>query len=176
MRRTADVTVGVLPIESSLSGPVAETHDLLFRSALSIVAETVIPVEHCLVAPDADPGLEVRTSRSHPEASPSAGSSARARRRAASRRRRPPTPRGKWPRGRPAEAAIASAEAAGSLYGLRVLVPEAGDRSGVHAVRRGEAVHELVRDGRPWRSALTFFTDHAPGALYRALGPIADGT
>ena len=33
-----DCTYGVLPIESSLVGPVNETHDLLYDSALSIVA------------------------------------------------------------------------------------------------------------------------------------------
>src|SRR3954462_7954574 len=31
---------GVLPTESSLGGPVNETHDLLYESAVSIVAET----------------------------------------------------------------------------------------------------------------------------------------
>src|SRR5207248_1877771 len=42
--------LGVLPIESSLAGPVAETHDLLWEHALSIVGETSIPVKHLLVA------------------------------------------------------------------------------------------------------------------------------
>ena len=37
------VGFGVLPIESSLSGPVNETHDLLYGSPLSITAETVLP-------------------------------------------------------------------------------------------------------------------------------------
>src|SRR4029079_17962297 len=48
---TADgsIDVGVLPIESSLSGPVAETHDLLYDSPLAIVGETVLPVRHRLV-------------------------------------------------------------------------------------------------------------------------------
>ena len=45
------VPYGVLPIESSLVGPVAETHDLLYESPLSIVAEAIIPVNHCLVGP-----------------------------------------------------------------------------------------------------------------------------
>ena len=45
------VPYGVLPIESSLVGPVAETHDLLYESSLSIVAEAILPVNHCLVGP-----------------------------------------------------------------------------------------------------------------------------
>ncbi len=61
-----DVRFGVLPIESSLAGPVAETHDLLYDSPLSIVAETSIPIRHHLVAR----GLEVIASDvgDHPEA------------------------------------------------------------------------------------------------------------
>ena len=40
----AEVTLGVLPIESSLVGPIAETHDLLFRAPLSIVREATLPI------------------------------------------------------------------------------------------------------------------------------------
>src|SRR5437899_8962697 len=43
------VDYGVLPIESSLSGPVSETHDLLYDSPLSITGEAVLPIRHCLV-------------------------------------------------------------------------------------------------------------------------------
>ena len=46
---SGDVALGVLPIESSLSGPVAETHDLLYESPLSITQEAVLPIRHCLV-------------------------------------------------------------------------------------------------------------------------------
>ena len=41
-----DCTYGVLPIESSLAGPVNETHDLLYDSPLSIVAEAILPIHH----------------------------------------------------------------------------------------------------------------------------------
>ena len=59
----------MLPIENSLHGPVAETHDLLYEAPLSIVSEVTLPIVHCLVAQDADPTLdEVRTLRSHPVA------------------------------------------------------------------------------------------------------------
>src|SRR5687767_1178285 len=44
-----DVEFGVLPIESSLTGPVNETHDLLYDSPLSITGETVLRIRHCLV-------------------------------------------------------------------------------------------------------------------------------
>ncbi|MBV8395341.1 MAG: bifunctional chorismate mutase/prephenate dehydratase, partial [Actinobacteria bacterium] len=45
----AEVQLGVLPIENSLHGPVAETHDLLYEAPLSIVSEVTLPIVHCLV-------------------------------------------------------------------------------------------------------------------------------
>jgi len=58
-------TYGVLPIESSLAGPVNETHDLLYDSALSIVAEAILPIRHSLVGPAEVPLDDVREIRSH---------------------------------------------------------------------------------------------------------------
>src|SRR2546423_279920 len=62
------VDFGVLPIESSLSGPVAETHDLLYDSPLSIWGETVLPIRHCLVGLRGAALEEIRVIRSHPAA------------------------------------------------------------------------------------------------------------
>jgi prephenate dehydratase len=62
------VAFGVLPIESSLTGPVAETHDLLYDSPLSITAETILPIRHCLVGVAELPLSEIRVVRSHPAA------------------------------------------------------------------------------------------------------------
>src|SRR5207244_13194368 len=45
----AEVAIGVLPIESSLIGPIAETHDLLYEAPLSIVREATLPIRHCVV-------------------------------------------------------------------------------------------------------------------------------
>ena len=59
---------GVLPIESSLSGAVPETHDLLNEYPLSIVAEAVFPVTHALLAPQGVPLADIRLIRSHPSA------------------------------------------------------------------------------------------------------------
>src|SRR3954447_14669138 len=63
-----DVAYGVLPIESSLAGAVAETHDLLYELDLSIVGETVQPIRHCLAAVAPVPLEDVRVVRSHPTA------------------------------------------------------------------------------------------------------------
>ena len=64
----AEVGLGVLPIENSLHGPVAETHDLLYEAPLSIVSEVTLPIVHCLSAKTILRLDEVRTLRSHPVA------------------------------------------------------------------------------------------------------------
>ena len=51
-----------------MSGPVAETHDLLYGSALSIAAETILPIRHCLVGLEAVALDRIREIRSHPVA------------------------------------------------------------------------------------------------------------
>src|ERR671924_2128128 len=63
-----DVAFGVLPIESSLSGPVAETHDLLYDSPLAITGETVLPIRHCLVGAPGVAIEAIRVVHSHPAA------------------------------------------------------------------------------------------------------------
>src|SRR5207244_7490875 len=62
------VAYGVLPIENSLAGPVAETHDLLYDAPLSIVAETSLAIRHHLVARGPLAESEIRVIRSHPVA------------------------------------------------------------------------------------------------------------
>jgi prephenate dehydratase len=168
------VDFGVLPIESSLSGPVAETHDLLYASALSIVAETVLPIRHCLLAPR-DVALEdIRLVHSHPVAldqcrrllarlpdakavaAPTTADAASA----------------VAERGDPAEAAIAS-ERAAQVFGLTVVAADVGDHP--EAYTRFVAVANytrLDRDGAMFRTAFSFVTDHTPGSLLRAIEPL----
>jgi prephenate dehydratase len=160
---------GVLPIESSLAGAVAETHDLLYELDLSIVGETVQPIVHCLatVAPVAV--SEIRVVRSHPTAFDQcrrvldgislipAATTADAARIVAQR-------------GDVHEAALVS-PAAATLYGLHVLAADIGDHP---AFTRFVTVasHTLVQVENA-RIALSFVTDHRPGALHAAITPLA---
>lgn len=170
-----EVEFGVLPIESSLSGPVAETHDLLFESSLSITDETILPIRHCLVGLEAVPLEKIRLIRSHPAAldqcrsllaaMPWATAIAAA-----------TTADGASEvaeQGDPSEAAIASEHAA-KTYGLTVIAGDVGDHP--EAYTRFVAVApytRLDRSSDAWRTAFSFVTDHRPGALHRALEPFA---
>ena len=168
------VNLGVLPIESSLAGPIAETHDLLYGAPLSIVREATLAIRHCLVGlPGADVA-HAKVIRSHPMAFDqcrellrdwgvrciAAATTADAARDVAEGED-------------PAQLAIASAEAA-EVYGLQILADDVGDRPGAYTRFVALAPYtQIAHDGEGWRTALSFVTDHAPGALYRALGPLA---
>jgi prephenate dehydratase len=168
-----DVAFGVLPIESSLSGPVNETHDLLYDSSLSITDETILPIRHCLVGRAAVPLEEIKVVRSHPAAldqcrrllaaMPGATAIAAATTADAAHEVAESADE--------SEAAIASERAAG-MYGLTVIVGDVGDHP--EAYTRFVAVAPYTRLDRPaerWRTAFSFVTDHQPGALHRAIEP-----
>jgi prephenate dehydratase len=170
---STEVSLGVLPIESSLIGPIAETHDLLFRSPLSIVREATLPITHNVVGVAGAQLDRARVVRSHPAALeqckdllrgwdvqrvPSATTADAAREVAET--------------GDPAQVAIAGTEAA-SVYGLDVLAADVGDKPAAFTRFVALAPYTLLAGGPGWRTALTFVTDHQPGALFRALGPFS---
>ncbi len=171
------VEFGVLPIESSLSGPVAETHDLLYESPLAISEEVVLPVRHCLVGLADTPLEEIAVIRSHPVALDqcrrllasmpwATAIAAPTTADAAAQVARD---------GDASEAAIAS-ERAAALYGLSVIAADVGDHP--EAFTRFVSVATYTRldgkgEGGAWRTAFSFVTDHQPGALHRAIEPFA---
>ena len=168
-------TYGVLPIESSLAGPVNETHDLLYDSALSIVAEAILPIRHCVVGLAAIQLAEIREIVSHPMALdqcrnllaslPQAHVSVAATTGDAAAQVAAQSD--------PGLVAIAS-ERAARISGLTVLAANVGDHPAAYTRFAALAPYTRLdrRDGA-WRTALTFVTDHRPGALVRAIEPLS---
>jgi prephenate dehydratase len=169
-----EVEFGVLPIESSLSGPVAETHDLLYDSPLAIHGEAVLAIRHSLVGPAVVPVEEIKVIHSHPAAldqcrrllaampwatAIAAPTTADAAAQVAAD-------------GDPTEAAIAS-ERAAVLYGLTVIAADVGDHPEAYTRFVSVATHTRLDggEGAAWRTAFSFVTDHQPGALHRAIEP-----
>jgi chorismate mutase / prephenate dehydratase len=170
-----EVSFGVLPIESSVSGPIAETHDLLQATPLSIADETVLQIRHCLVGLEDVPLEAISVVRSHPAAldqcrrllaampwatAIASGTTAEAAAEVAAG-------------GDASQAAIAGERAAG-LYGLTVIAGDVGDHTAAYT--RFVSVTNftrLDRSAEDWRTAFSFVTDHQPGALHRAIEPFA---
>jgi prephenate dehydratase len=170
-----EAAFGVLPIESSLVGPVAETHDLLYELLLSIVGEVVLPIDHCLVGLAPIELEDIAVVHSHPVAldqcrrlldtlpgatlvaTPTTADAAH----------------DVAERGDPTHVAIAS-ERAARLHGLTVLAENVGDHPEAYTRFVAIATHiRLERGDGAFRTALSFVTDHKPGALNRALEPFA---
>ena len=59
---------GLVPLENSQAGSINETYDLFLRHGLHLVAETVVPVDHCLLGVPGAALDEIREVISHPQA------------------------------------------------------------------------------------------------------------
>jgi prephenate dehydratase len=171
----AEVAYGVLPIESSLAGPVNETHDLLYESPVSIVAETSIPIRHHLAAREPIELDDVRVIRSHPVAFeqcrgllrslPRAKAIASATTADAAEQVAAST--------EPGEAAIVG-ERALRLHPLHAIARDVGDHPEAYTRFVSLATHTRIdRVHMDWRTAFSFVTDHRAGALHHAIEPFA---
>jgi prephenate dehydratase len=169
----SEVTLGVLPIESSLVGPIAETHDLLYGSALSIVREATLPIRHCVLGL---PGARLENAKSfwsHPAAFDQCRELLSGRDvRCVPHATTADAARAVVDAGDPTHVAIASREAA-AAYGLEILADDVGDSPGAFTRFVALATYTQLGSGDGWRTALSFVTDHQPGALFRALGPLS---
>lgn len=65
---TGTASLGMIPIENSIAGRVADIHHLLPESGLHIIGEYFLPVHYCLVAPKGATLKTIRKVRSHPQA------------------------------------------------------------------------------------------------------------
>jgi chorismate mutase/prephenate dehydratase len=163
---------GVVPVENSIEGSVNYTLDLFFESDLKICAELYHPVSHDLLSLSGTPA-EIRVIYSHPQAFaqcrkwiqknlPGAvlaecDSTANAARKAS---------------GDPGSAAIASSKAA-HIYNLQVAASKIEDisRNTTRFLVIGK--DDIKRTGAD-KTSIMFVTSHVPGALYRALKPVAE--
>jgi len=168
-----DVPAGVVPLENSLAGSINETYDLLARGDTHIVGETVLAVDHALLALPGTRLEDVKRISSHPQALAQCDEylaeldvellpvydTAGAAKRIADERREH-------------EAAVAS-ERAAEVYGLEVLARRIQTNE-ENQTRFAAISRDPSPLGRPNKTSLILVTGHTPGSLYRCLGPFAE--
>ena len=167
------VAAGLVPLDNSQAGSINETYDLFLRHGLHLVGETIVRVDHCLLALPGSALDELDEVMSHPQAIAQSEEflsaldvTVRAEYNTAGAAKR--IAEEKLER----TAAIASKRAA-KLYGLEVLAeriqtyPDNYTRFGV-----------LARDPKPLaepdKTSLVFGVGHVAGSLFRCLGAFAE--
>jgi prephenate dehydratase len=171
-----EADAGVLPVENTVAGGVVAAYDALADAPnLHAIAETILEIRQCLLGVSGATLDTIEVVESHPvalaqcaaflarlprvreQAAPDTASAARAV--AAS--------------GDPRRAAIASTRAA-ARYGLTILAEHVEDRRDNQTRFLGVARAPVsVAADIPARTSLVFTTANQPGALIRALEPIA---
>ncbi|MFC3230116.1 prephenate dehydratase [Marinibaculum pumilum] len=168
--------LGMIPIENSLAGRVADIHHLLPDSHLYVVGEHFHRVRHQLLAPKGATLEGVKRVLSHEQAlSQCRGMTRDLGLEAVPRADTAGAAREVAERGDPAEAAIASTLAA-EIYGLEVLRSHIEDRLGNTTRFIVMARNRADPDPRSEVRALTsiiFQVRSVPAALYKALGGFA---
>ena len=167
------VDLGLVPMDNSQAGSINETYDLFLKHGLHLVGETVVRVDHCLLALPGSVIDDLSEVISHPQAIAQCEeflNSLEVRIRAeydtagAAKRIVDDKLEG--------SAAIASRRAA-ELYGLDVLAaniqtyPDNYTRFGALS-RSPEALKE------PNKTSLVFGVGHVAGSLYRCIGAFAE--
>lgn len=167
--------LGMIPIENSTAGRVADIHHLLPQSNLHIIGEYFLPIRHQLMAPKGATLAGLKTAQSHPQAlgqcrehlrdlglKPVVGADTAGSAREIAQA------------GDPTRGAIASRLAA-EIYDLDILKQDVEDQD--HNTTRfvilsREELHAAPGVG-PIMTTFVFKVRNVPAALYKALGGFA---
>ena len=164
--------LGVVPVENSLEGSVAQNYDLFLKYDLKVCGEVVVKIEHCLIA---NPGVvlaDVKAVYSHPQALAqcrhfleefgreliptydTAGSVKMLKEK------------------RLNNAAAVASERAARLYDMQILAKDIADNPENYTRFFFLSMEDSKAMGKD-KTSIIFSAAHAPGALYHALGEFA---
>src|SRR5438132_8522837 len=166
-------TWGLVPMDNSQAGSINETYDLFLRHGLHLVGETIVRVDHALLALPGSLIDDLREVVSHPQAIAQCEEflstldvTVRAEYNTAGAAKRISEDRLEG------SAAIASPRAA-DLYGLEVLA-ERIQTYPDNYTRFGALSRDPSPLGEPDKSSLVFGVGHLAGSLHRCLGAFAE--
>jgi prephenate dehydratase len=167
------VDLGLVPMDNSQAGSINETYDLFLKHGLHLVGETVVRVDHCLLALPGTNIDDLSEVISHPQAIAQCeeflstiGVSIRAEYDTAGSAKRIKEDKLEG------TAAVASRRA-GDLYGLDVLA-ERIQTYPDNYTRFGALSRDPAPLSDPDKSSLVFGVGHVAGSLFRCLGAFAE--
>lgn len=165
--KKGQLDTGIVPVENTLGGAVAQVNDLLVETDLKVVAEVMTPIHHCLLAlPDSD-YRDIRVVYSHPQAlSQCRGFIARNKLEG-----RPFYDTAgaamMLARERPAASAAIASDLCAELYDLEILKENIEDEAANSTRFLVLAREPSAQKGD--KCSIVFSTAHKPGALFRIL-------
>jgi prephenate dehydratase len=172
---SGEADLGMIPIENSIAGRVADIHYLLPRSDLSIIGEWFLPIHHQLMAPRGAKLSDIKTVESHVQA---LGQCRNAIRKLGLKSIVAADTAGSArivaERGDKSCAAIASRLAA-EIYGLDILAQDVEDES-YNTTRFVVLAREpqwAKPNNGPVVTSFVFRVRNLPAALYKAMGGFA---
>jgi chorismate mutase/prephenate dehydratase len=170
--KTQEVQAGVVPVENSLEGSINQNYDLFLKYNLKVYGETIVKVEHCLIVNPGTKLEDVKAVYSHPQALAQC---------------RGFLEKSKWEtipaydtagsvkiikeQKLHSAAAIASQRAA-ELYNMQILARDIADNHENYTRFLVLSDKDAEPTGKD-KTSIIFTTNHAPGALYHALGEFA---
>ena len=167
------VDFGLVPMDNSQAGSINETYDLFLKHGLHLIGETVVRVDHCLLALDGVHIDDLTEVISHPQAIAQSeeflsalGVSIRPEYDTAGAAKRIADDKLET------TGAIASRRA-GELYGLQVLAEHIQTYPDNYT-RFGALSRSPQPLSDPDKSSLVFGVGHVAGSLYRCIGAFAE--
>ncbi|MBN1271038.1 MAG: prephenate dehydratase [Candidatus Aminicenantes bacterium] len=166
-----EVDMGVVPVENSIVGRIRESTSLLLDSGLQIINEAMLKIVHCLISKDNMRLENITRVYGHPEALAQCNNFLETLN----------SEIVSWHDGAGAakiikkekkSALVASKRVAAlhNLYILKESIQDSTDNTTRFFVLSKDKTSSTGND----KTTLAFITDHQPGALLRALKPIAD--
>ena len=166
-------TFGLLPVENSLAGTVIRAYDALIDYDLRVRGEIILPVRHCLLAPEGTQLDQIKRAVSHPQAlAQCADTLQRLGIEPVAYYDTAGAAKDLAAQPEPNTAAIASAFA-GETYGMSIIARDLQDRP--HNYTRFFVIGTTVAPrSEPCKTSIVFTTRHEPGALYRVMGELVN--
>jgi len=169
---TGDVDYGMLPVENSVAGSVANSYELLVEHDLRVYAEVVLRVRHMLMTSPGSELSSIQRVRSHPQAL------AQCQRYLTRHQLEPEAAFDTAGSARDLAAnpetgvAVIASELAADLYGLEILERGVEDFA-FNFTRFFLLSREDAPRAQRSKTSIVFTTPHQPGALYDCMGEFA---
>ncbi len=160
--------IGILPVENSSAGSVAEVYDLIMKFRYSIIAATTVQVNHCLAAPEEATLDSIKTVISHPQALSQCSDTVNKFQLKPIQDNNTATAAGRVAKENDPAIAVICSEYAANRYGLKIL--KSNIQNNQHNRTRFIAVKKTMEIPKEANKiSICFSLYHATGSLYSVL-------